>query len=140
MHSDHSLPADLRRTVSNYGDFRIPNSPVRRLRDRSPVLVCARRCFSGRLAKELAMSSFRFLRLPLGIALQALGLNAQTQLTIFTSSVTRGTVGTFYSEPFQAIGGPPPYSWFANGVLPTGLTDRKSTRLNSSHEWIPRMP
>ena len=35
------------------------------------------------------------------------------------------------------------YSAFADDMIPwlaSGYTDRKSTRLNSSHEWISRMP
>ena len=29
---------------------------------------------------------------------------------------------------------------FIPGVIPGDVADRKSTRLNSSHEWISRMP
>ena len=44
-------------------------------------------------------------------------------LTVSTSSLPAGTVGTAYSQALAASGGTPPYTWaLASGTLPTGLT------------------
>jgi hypothetical protein len=46
-------------------------------------------------------------------------------LTISTTSLPNGAVGTFYSQTLAATGGAPPYSWSlagGSGPLPTGLT------------------
>lgn len=46
-----------------------------------------------------------------------------TQLTITTSSLPNGAVGTFYSRSLGVSGGTPPYNWtLAAGTLPPGLT------------------
>ena len=44
-------------------------------------------------------------------------------LTVTTSSLPGGTVGTAYSQALAASGGTPPYTWaLATGTLPAGLT------------------
>ena len=44
-------------------------------------------------------------------------------LTVTTSSLPGGTVGTPYSQTLAASGGTPPYTWaLATGTLPAGLT------------------
>ena len=53
-----------------------------------------------------------------------------------------------YQVPFGSREMPLPYGWGTGGIQVTAsiigaddkLKDRKSTRLNSSHEWISRMP
>src|SRR5205085_1224280 len=43
-------------------------------------------------------------------------------LNLTTSSLPAGTVGTAYSQPLNATGGTPPYSWsIVSGSLPAGL-------------------
>ena len=41
---------------------------------------------------------------------------------VVTSSLPDGTVGMFYSEPLEADGGTPPYSWLTLDTLPPGLS------------------
>lgn len=43
-------------------------------------------------------------------------------LTITTTSLPNGTVGTAYSATLAATGGTPPYTWTESGTLPAGLT------------------
>src|SRR5580698_7706186 len=44
-------------------------------------------------------------------------------LTITTSAVANGTVGTAYQQTIQATGGTPPFSWsLSAGTLPAGLS------------------
>jgi hypothetical protein len=43
-------------------------------------------------------------------------------LTITTTSLPNGTVGTAYTATLNASGGVQPYTWSANGGLPSGLT------------------
>ncbi len=47
------------------------------------------------------------------------------QLTVTTTSLPAGTVGTAYSVALAASGGTPPYTWTetSGGALPPGLTD-----------------
>jgi hypothetical protein len=50
------------------------------------------------------------------------GGGASTALTITTTSLVNGTLGSSYSEPLGATGGTPPYSWsIVSGSLPPGL-------------------
>ena len=59
----------------------------------------------------------------------------------FIKSITLALSFFFFANTFaQAI--PGTLNWYngtGNGMF-TELADRKSTRLNSSHEWISRMP
>jgi large repetitive protein len=48
---------------------------------------------------------------------------ATTTLSISTTSLATGTVGTAYSQTLAATGGTSPYTWaVSSGTLPTGLT------------------
>lgn len=47
---------------------------------------------------------------------------APLPLSITTTSVPNATVGTAYTATLTASGGVPPYTWNANGGLPSGLT------------------
>ena len=54
--------------------------------------------------------------------------SAPGSLTITTTSLPGGTVGTAYSQTLQATGGTTPYTWsLASGTLPAGLTLNAST-------------
>jgi hypothetical protein len=62
-------------------------------------------------------------------------INPAVPLSISTTSLPNGTVGTQYSAPITAIGGVYPYTWSViSGTLPTGLS------LNSSTGTISGMP
>lgn len=51
-----------------------------------------------------------------------------TSVTITTTSLPNGTVGTVYSQTVQATGGPSPYTWtVSTGSLPDNLTINGST-------------
>ena len=53
---------------------------------------------------------------------------AVTPVTITTSSLPNGTVGTAYSATLSASGGTTPYTWsISAGSLPAGLTLNAST-------------
>ncbi len=57
-----------------------------------------------------------------------LGGGVTPDLTITTSSLAGGTVGTAYSASLAASGGAPPYAWSViSGALPSGLTLNGST-------------
>jgi len=54
-------------------------------------------------------------------------------LTITTSSLASGTVGTGYSQTLAATGGTPPYTWsLYSGSLPAGLTLSSSGSINGA--------
>jgi len=58
----------------------------------------------------------------------------QPMLTITTSSLPDGTVGTQYSQPLQGSGGVTPYTWSVSaGTLPAGLTLDASTGVISGN-------
>jgi len=60
---------------------------------------------------------------------------ATPKLTITTTSLPNGTVGTSYSQSISASGGTPPYAWsLATGSLPPGLS------LNASNGSIAGTP
>jgi hypothetical protein len=57
--------------------------------------------------------------------LLSLTINSSSPLGVTTTSLPPGTNGTFYSEPLQATGGQPPYSWRVpaySADLPANLT------------------
>ena len=55
-------------------------------------------------------------------------INAAVPLSISTTSLPSGTVGTQYSAPMTAIGGVYPYTWSViSGTLPSGLSLNSST-------------
>ena len=50
-------------------------------------------------------------------------VQAPTTLSITTATLTPGTTATPYSQPLQASGGIPPYTWtLTSGLLPSGLS------------------
>ena len=56
-------------------------------------------------------------------ATQALGLVVSASLTITTTTLPGGTVGTSYSQQLSAAGGATPYTWaVTSGSLPAGLS------------------
>jgi hypothetical protein len=58
----------------------------------------------------------------------ALTVNAKAGLTITTTSLAPGTLGTAYSATVAATGGTPPYTWSVGSVpLPAGLSLAPST-------------
>jgi hypothetical protein len=81
----------------------------------------------------------------------ALRVVTPTSLSIATSVVQGASLGREYLQPLVAVGGTAPYAWslIRFQELPENITDapgplvfkdRKSTRLNSSHRYISRMP
>ena len=56
-----------------------------------------------------------------GHALIAVAKPKQTTLSITTTSLPSGTVGTSYSALLTATGGTSPYKWTLSGTLPAGL-------------------
>jgi YVTN family beta-propeller protein len=51
-----------------------------------------------------------------------------SQLTITTTSLPAGMIGTAYNQPLQAAGGTTPYKWsLASGALPPGLSMNSAT-------------
>ena len=60
---------------------------------------------------------------PGGIASNSVGFTITTaEITISTTSLPGGTVGTAYSATLAATGGTPPYTWSATSALPPGLS------------------
>ncbi len=56
-------------------------------------------------------------------ATKALTLQVSASITITTTTLPGGTVGTSYSQQLSAAGGATPYAWtIASGSLPAGLT------------------
>jgi len=67
-------------------------------------------------------------------ATQALSINISTALTITTTSLPGGIVGTAYAQTLAAAGGVTPYTWsITGGGLPAGLTLNASTGLISGN-------
>ncbi len=65
---------------------------------------------------------------PQTIALTGIGTSTGTPLSVTTSSLAAGVVGTSYSQTLQAAGGTTPYSWsITAGSLPAGLLLNAST-------------
>jgi hypothetical protein len=60
---------------------------------------------------------------PADTATKALSITIPADLSVTTSSLPNGTVGTAYSQTLAAAGGVTPYSWsLASGSLPAGLS------------------
>ncbi len=65
---------------------------------------------------------------PQTIALTGIGTSTGTPLSVTTTSLAAGVVGTPYSQTLQATGGTTPYSWtITTGSLPAGLTLNAAT-------------
>ncbi|MFZ3262852.1 MAG: putative Ig domain-containing protein [Terriglobales bacterium] len=65
---------------------------------------------------------------PQTIAMTGIGTSTGTPLSVTTTSLAAGVVGTSYSQTLQATGGTTPYSWsIAIGSLPAGLTLNAAT-------------
>ncbi len=65
---------------------------------------------------------------PQTIALTGIGTSTGTPLSVTTTSLPAGVVGTSYSQTLQATGGTTPYSWaITTGSLPAGLTLNAAT-------------
>ncbi len=61
-------------------------------------------------------------------ATKQLSITVNPQLSVTTSSLTAGVVGTAYSQTLAATGGLTPYSWsITTGSLPSGLSLNSST-------------
>ena len=98
---------------------------------------------ASRRAIAVALGTVAFLFVGVATAMRimvAFGSSFELQLAPFLAVIVGGAVGLYAAlsarNPSPAIG-------WASAILPA-LTfvgiDRKSTRLNSSHEWISRMP
>ena len=67
--------------------------------------------------------TFQVTDLTSATAMKSLSITIATPLSISTSSLPNGTMGTAYSQTLTATGGTSPYSWtIASGTLPAGLT------------------
>ncbi len=65
-------------------------------------------------------------------AVKALAITVNSGLTVETTSLPGGTVGTAYSQTLTAVGGTSPYIWSISvGSLPAGLSLNASTGLIS---------
>ena len=60
-------------------------------------------------------------------ALYTLRISEASVLTITTTELPIGTVGTDYSTPLSATGGTPPYTWSTDSPLPDGFTLAEET-------------
>ena len=70
--------------------------------------------------------------------LSGCGGGSEMPLSITTTSLSDGTVGTVYNETVQAVGGTAPYSWSVSaGSLPPGLTLGGGTALTVTISGTP---
>jgi len=61
-------------------------------------------------------------------ATQSLTITISGPLTVTTTSLPGGTIGTYYNQPLAATGGKTPYNWsIASGSIPAGLTQNSAT-------------
>lgn len=65
-------------------------------------------------------------------AQRQLTLRVRSGLTIVTTSLPQGQVGTAYSASLDATGGIPPYTWSIDGALPAGLSVNASGQITGT--------